>query len=114
LASSGFVTKPQRIMALAFILVLCPLVYRLAEIRVRQRLATTAETVPDQLSRPAARPTMHWLFQCFEGIDLHHTLLPDGSRWTKVLRLTDLHRQVLRLLGPTYDNCYLVFPQWAE
>jgi hypothetical protein len=52
---------------------------------------------------------MRWLFECFEGIDLHHTLQPDGTRWTEALRLTDLHRLVLRLLGPADENCYLVF-----
>jgi transposase len=106
LASSVFVKKPQRIMALAYIMVLCLLVYRLAEMRVRQRLATTDQTVPDQLRRPTARPTMRWLFQCFEGIDLHHLTFPDGTQTTQVLRLTSLHRQVLRLLGPAYEHGY--------
>jgi transposase len=114
LASSVFVTKPTRIMALAFIMTLCLLVYKLAEGRVRQQLAATGQTVPDQVHKPTARPTLRWLFQCFEGIDLHHTLLPGGARSTEVLRLTDLHRHVLRLLGPTYENCYLVFQQTAE
>ena len=114
LASSVFVKKPQRIMALAFIMVLCLLVYKLAELRVRQRLAATDQTVPDQVRKPTARPTMRWLFQCFEGVDLHHTLAPDGTRQTEVLRLSALHRQVLRLLGPAYENCYLVFQESAE
>jgi transposase len=114
LASSVFVKKPTRIMAIAFVMVLCLLVYKLAEVRLRQRLAATGQTVPDQVRKPTARPTMRWLFQCFEGIDLHQTLLPDGSRRTSVLRLTDLHRLVLRLLGPAYENCYLVFRQTAE
>jgi hypothetical protein len=90
------------------------LVYQLAEVRVRQRLAATGQTVPDQVRKPTARPTMRWLFQCFEGIDLHHTVLPDGSRWTAVLRLTALHRLVLRVLGPGYENRYLVFHETAE
>ena len=106
LASSVFVKKPQRIMALAFLMVLCLLVYRLAELRVRDRLAAVHETVPDQLRRPTTRPTMRWLFQCFEGIDLHHMTLPDGNQITQVLRLRALHRQVLRLLGPAYEKCY--------
>ncbi len=110
LASSVFVKKPQRIMALAFIMVLCLLVYRLAEGRVRQRLAATDQTVPDQLRRPTARPTMRWLFQCFEGLDLHHLTLPDGTRITQILRLSTLHRQILHLLGPAYeDQCLISF-----
>jgi transposase len=110
LASSVFVKKPQRIMALAFIMVLCLLVYKLAEVRVRQQLATTGQKVPDQLRRPTARPTMRWLFQCFEGLDLLHISLSDGSRQSQVLRLADVHRQVLHLLGPTYERAYLLFP----
>jgi hypothetical protein len=101
-------------MALAFLMVLCLLVYRLAEVRVRQRLAATAETVPDQLRQPTTRPTMRWLFQCFEGIDLHHLALPGGPRTTQVLRLSALHRQVLRLLGPAYENHYLVAVESAK
>jgi transposase len=114
LASSVFVKKPRRIMALAFIMVLCLLVYRLAEGRVRQRLAATQQTVPDQLRRPTTRPTMRWLFQCFEGIDLHHLTWPDGTHQTQVLRLSAVHRQVLRLLGPPYENCYLVVGESAK
>jgi hypothetical protein len=53
-----------------------------------------------------ARPTLRWLFQCFEGIDLHHTLHPDGTRTTEVLRLTTVHRLVLQLLGPAYEDAY--------
>jgi transposase len=33
-------------MALAFIMTLCLLVYKLAEVRVRQQLAATGQTVP--------------------------------------------------------------------
>jgi transposase len=58
LASSVFVKKPERIMALSFIMVLCLLVYRLAEFRLRSRLAETKQTIPDQVHKPTARPTM--------------------------------------------------------
>lgn len=114
LASSVFVKRPQRIMALAFIMTLCLLVYKLAEGRLRQRLAATGQTVPDQKGKPTVRPTLRWLFQCFEGVDLHHTLHPSGMCSTDVLRLTKVHRLVLRLLGPTYEKCYLTFQQTAE
>jgi transposase len=114
LASSVFVKKPHRIMALAFIMVLCLLVYRLAEVRVREQLAATHETVPDQLRRPTARPTMRWLFQCFEGIDLHHMTLPQGPPATQVLRLNAVHRLVLRLLGPAYEDRYFLSSESAK
>src|SRR5260221_11737955 len=101
-------------MALAFVMTLCLLVYQLAEVRLRQRLAATGQTVPDQKGKPTARPTLRWLFQCFEGIYLHHTLQPSGIRATEVLRLTKVHLLLLHLLGPTYENCYLTFQETAE
>ena len=70
LASSVFVKKPERIVALGLVMVLCLLVYRLAEHRLREQLAATGQTVPNQLSKPTDRPTMRWIFQCFEGISL--------------------------------------------
>jgi hypothetical protein len=91
LASSVFVKKSQRIMAPVFIMVLCLLVYWLAE--VHARLAVAQQSVTDQLRRPTTRLTMRWLFQCFEGIGLHHLTVPyHGPRTTQVLRLSAPHR----------------------
>jgi len=104
-ASSVFVKKPERIVALSFIMVLSLLVYRLAEHLLRCRLAQTEETVPNQVNKPTKRPTMRWMFQCFEGIDLLHIRV--GSRLqTQVLGLQALHQKVLRLLGPPYAHLY--------
>jgi transposase len=106
LASSVFVKKPERIMALSLIMVLCLLVYRLAEFRLRARLAETAQTIPDQVQKSTARPTMRWVFQCFEGIELLHIHTSSSSR-TLVLRLQTAHRLILSLLGPLYEKIYL-------
>jgi transposase len=105
LASSVFVKKPERIMALGLIMVLCLLVYRLAEYRLRTRLAETQQTIPDQGHKPTERPTMRWVFQCFEGIELLHVQTPATSR-VLVLRLQPVHQLILRLLGPLYELIY--------
>ena len=84
LASSIFVKKPERVMALSFIMVLCLLVYRLAEHVLRRQLTAASQTVPNQVNKPTDRPTMRWIFQCFEGIDLLHIHLE--ARWqTQIL-----------------------------
>jgi len=106
LASSVFVKKTERIMALSFIMVVCLLIYRLAEFRLRARLAETAQTIPDQALKPTARPTMRWVFQCFEGIELLH-IHTSSSSCTLVLRLQTAHRLILSLLGPPYEKIYL-------
>jgi transposase len=86
---------------------LCLLVYRLAEYRLPTRLAETEQTVPDPLNRPTARPTMRWIFQCFEGIELLHIRSASGTQ-SLVLRLQPMHCLVLTLLGPPYEKIYKV------
>jgi transposase len=109
LASSGFVKKPERVMALSFIMVLCLLVYRLAEHVLRRQLQASSQTVPNQVNKPTDRPTMRWILQCFEGIDLLHIRI--GSHWqTHVLGLQPLHHRVLRLLGPACWQFYFFSP----
>jgi len=105
LASSVFVKKPERLMALSFIMVLCLLVYRLAEFRLRSRLVETRQTIPDQIHKPTARPTMRWVFQCFEGIELLH-VQTTATSFVLVLRLQPVHRLILQLLGPLYEKLY--------
>jgi transposase len=109
LASSVFVKKPERVMALSFIMVLCLLVYRLAEHLLRSRLAATEQTVPNQVNKPTDRPTMRWIFQCFEGIDLLH--IRAGFReHMQVLGLQPLHHKILLLLGSAYCKIYCFSP----
>jgi len=106
LASSVFVKKPERIVALSLVMVLCLLVYRLAEHRLREQLAATGQTVPNQVSKPTDRPTMRWIFQCFEGISLLTFPQPGGPPQQAMTELEPLHEQVLALLGPSYEKLY--------
>lgn len=77
----------------------------LAEYRIHQRLAETGATVPDQLKNPTQRPTLRWLFQCFEDISLVLRVgEPPAS--VEVTGLTDLHGLVLKLLRPLYQKIY--------
>lgn len=105
LASSVFVKKPERLVALSLMMVLALLVYRLAEHRLREQLEAKGQTIPNQVNKPTTRPTMRWVFQCFEGIELLHIHTPTDMR-SLILRLQPLHRQVLSLLGPAVQQFY--------
>ena len=109
LASSVFVKKPERVVALGFLMVLCLLVYRFAEYRLRTRLAETEQTLPNQVNKPTATPTMRWIFQCFEGIDLLRISTAAGII-SLVLHLQPFHERVLMLLGPPYLKFYKLSP----
>lgn len=107
-ADSLFLKNPGRIMALIMIMVLALLVYALAERKLRLQLAETDQRVPNQLGKPTQTPTMRWIFQVFEGIDLLIIRRDDQSVTRHVLNLKPEHLTVLRLLGPPVEKCYLL------
>jgi transposase len=106
LASSLFVKRPERIVALRLVMVRCRLVYRLAEHRLREQLAATEQTVPNQVSKPTDRPTLRWIFQGFAGIRLVGCRPPVGPPEQDMAGLEPLHAQVLAWLGPAYEKFY--------
>ena len=108
LASSVFVKKPERIVALSLVMVLCLLVFRLAEHRLREQLAATGQTVPNQLKQPTDRPTLRWMFQCFEGISLVAFQPPNGPTHHEITGLEPLHERVITLLGAYCEKLYKV------
>jgi hypothetical protein len=59
-------------------MVVCLLVYRLAEQRLRKRLAESGQSIPNQVGKPSINPTMRWVFQFFEGIDILHVRSSTG------------------------------------
>ena len=78
-------------MALSLIMVLCWLVYRLAEHRLSEQLAATGQMVPNQVKKPTDRPTMRWVFQCCEGVDLLRIRKGPDPAMALVLRLEPFH-----------------------
>jgi hypothetical protein len=68
-------------------------------------VGATDQTVPNQLKQPTNRPTMRWMFECFEGISLLTLPSPGGSQ-ILVHGLAPLHVLVLSLLGPLVSKMY--------
>jgi hypothetical protein len=108
------VKKPSRIVALSLVMVLCLLAYRLAEHRLRAQLAATGQTVPNQLKQATDRPTMRWMFQCFEGISLVAFTPPKGPPHRELAGLERLHEQVVALLGTACKNLYKLRSETAK
>ena len=49
-------------------MVLCLMIYSIAEWKLWTKLEEENETVPDQKGKPRKRPTMAWIFFNFQGI----------------------------------------------
>jgi len=101
--SSVFLKTPERVAALAMVMGLCLLVYTLAQRKLRQALAKAKQTIPNQLGKPTATPTMRWVFQCFQSI---HLVVLDGVR--QVVNLTLEHHHIIKFLGSSCQKYYLL------
>jgi transposase len=102
LASALYLKKPERIMALLMVMTVCLLVYAALEYRIRRALKEQGATFPNQKGQPVQNPTARWVLHYFVGI--HLLLLP--GQWPLVLNLTEVHQQLLRLLGKPYERLY--------
>jgi transposase len=102
LASSLYLKKPERIMALLMIMTVCLLVYAALEYRIRAALKAHGATFPDQKGKPVQNPTARWIFHYFVGIHL----LSVSGQWPLVLNLTEEHANLLKLLGKPYMQLY--------
>jgi transposase len=102
LAASLYLKKPERIMALLMVMTVCLLVYAALEYRIRQGLINFQATFPNQKGQPVQNPTARWVFQYFSGI--HVLRIPGKGAF--VLNVTDQHRQLLQLLGRSYEAFY--------
>lgn len=107
-ADSLFLKKPERIMALMMIMGLALLIYALAERQLRRMLEQKQETLPDQKGKPTQTPTLRWVFQVFEGIDILSVWTGNQCVLHQVLNLRPVHHQVLQLFGPQVRKCYLI------
>lgn len=69
-ADSIFLKSPERIESLGMIMGLCLLVYTLAQRQIRNALSNSKSTIKNQLGKATNRPTLRWIFQCFQCIHL--------------------------------------------
>jgi transposase len=83
-ADSIFLKSPRRIETMAMLMGLCLMVYSLGQREVRYQLYQAKTGIPNQLGKLTARPTLRWIFQCFQGI---HLLIHQGIQ--QVVNLTE-------------------------
>ncbi|OLS20136.1 MAG: hypothetical protein HeimC3_41690 [Candidatus Heimdallarchaeota archaeon LC_3] len=106
-ASSMFLKKPERIIALTMILCFSLLVYTIGERKLRKALNLSNETINNQLKKPSQRPTLRWIFQLFEDV---HLVKIENKRKThfEVKNLRPGGIKALTMLGPEYLAKYLL------
>lgn len=94
-----FLKKPARIEALMVIMTLSLLVYSIAQRRLREALSQSKKTVPNQINKPISNPTLRWVFQLFQGINLLEIQGHDGEMKFIVDGLNQVRSTIVNLLG---------------
>jgi len=95
--SSLFIKKPSRIMGLLFIMTLSLLVYSIAQRRLRNKLAEQDDVLPNQINLPSKQPTLRWVFQLMEGLNLVEIVM-NGICTRLIDGLCDLKGKLLDFL----------------
>lgn len=101
--SRFFLKFQKRIMVLMIVMTLALMVYSLGQRQLRQSLAESQSTLPNQKGQPTARPTLRWLLQRFLSI---HLVWVDGIK--TLIKLTEAQRQILQFLSPSCRKYYLL------
>lgn len=101
LLSHMFVTLPRRMVALAMLMCLSLLIYRIAEFKLRTSLKEKEETLPNQVGKQVSNPTMKWIFRVFKGIHIEQT---HGK--TYIVGLNNTHKKILGHLGACVSVYY--------
>jgi len=100
-AASVFLKNTSRIMALAFIMALSLMVYSLGQRKLRMALQKANASVPNQKGKPTEKPTLRWIFQCFQSIHLVHF---DGNK--PLIPVSKSHLLILNFLGSHCQQYY--------
>lgn len=103
--SSLFVKKPERIMGLLMVMTLALLIYSIAQRNLRQHLQKMAETLPNQIKKEVSTPTLRWIFQLMEGIELVRVQINDAITVT-ISGLTTLRMRILSCFSPSVQKIY--------
>ena len=104
-ASTLYVKRVERVMALLMVMTVCLLVYAALEYRIRQTLAEHEQSVPDQKGKPTRRPTARWVFELFMDVHLL-TITTEKTIRALVLNLREELGRLLELMGSTYMEQY--------
>lgn len=100
--NSIFLKKPERIDALMMVMTLCLMVYNVGQYEIREALIAQNETVLNQVKKPTKTPTLRWLFQRMNGINL--VIIP--GRVACITGLTEEKKKILRLFGQEVAQLY--------
>lgn len=103
--SEIYLENGNRIAALSMIMVLCLLIYSLAEWMVRTALKKNNSTIRNQMKKPTQKPTAKWIFYLFRRVR-EIGIIVEGKHHTQILNYTDELQNIAKFFGRTVEKYY--------
>ena len=102
---SLFIKKPERIEALLFVMTLALLIYSIAQRHLRQEMEKQQKEVPNQINKPTRTPTLRWIFQLLEDINVLYRKI-DNKIELIIDGFLDLKQKIIRFFSSSVQNIY--------
>jgi len=102
-ADSVFLKYPSRIETMAMLMGLSLLVYTIGQRQLRANLKQNQTGVKNQLGKVTDKPTLRWIFQCFQGI---HLVVLNGVK--QLVNLTDSRLETLNYFSKHCQKYYIL------
>ena len=102
-ADSVFLKYPSRIETMAMLMGLSLLVYSIGQKQLRTNLKQNNSGVKNQLGQLTDKPTLRWIFQCFQGI---HVVVLNGVK--QIVNLTDSRLETLNYFSKYCQKYYIL------
>ncbi|MDJ0718916.1 MAG: IS1634 family transposase [Prochloraceae cyanobacterium] len=102
-ADSVFLKNPSRIEAMAMLMGLSLLVYTLGQRQLRANLQQNNTKVKNNTGKLTDKPTLRWIFQCFQGI---HVVIINGVK--QISNLTDSRLTTINNFSKSCQRYYIL------
>ena len=102
-ADSVFLKYPSRVETMAMLMGLSLLVYTIGQRQLRANLKQNNTGVKNQLGQITDRPTLRWIFQCFQGI---HVVVLNGVK--QIVNLTDSRIKTINYFPKHCQKYYIL------
>ena len=105
---SVYLKNASRVSALMMIMSLCLMVYNVAEYKLRRALREKEDTLPNQKGKEISNPTLKWIFQMMEGINIVRFIDPDSQEVKRevLTNLNENRSKIIQLFGETACKIY--------
>lgn len=117
MVDSIFLKQPKRIEALMMVMTLCLMIYNVGQYKLREQLKTLQITIPNQLGKEVSNPTLKWIFQIMEGVNVVYFYNESISYTIRevIVNLNKIRKKIIALFGKTAAQIYgTIHENWVE